>query len=324
MGLENIYEHYRDSLNEVDQVLIKNSTRETELISLISQYVINSGGKRLRPLLTIICADLCGINNKRHINLAGAVEFIHTATLLHDDVVDESKLRRGNPTANHKWDNKACILVGDFLFSQAFQLMVTDGSIRVLDVLSNASAVISEGEVMQLSSIANLNLTFEDYKKVITAKTAELFAASCEIAPLTAPIINEDHVKLMHEFGLNLGIAFQIIDDAIDYQETSKMGKNKGDDFYEGKVTLPLMIIRDECNFDEKTKLQNIFFNHEFTQESLEFIIVLIEKYNVFDKCFNTAKTYMSKCTEILAHFPDSFAKNALKEIIEFTLVRKY
>ncbi len=214
---------------------------EIPLIHNIASHIIASGGKRIRPALTLISAQLCGYEGARHIALAAAVEFIHTATLLHDDVVDESKVRRGLATANEVFGNKASILVGDFLLSQAFQLMVADGSLKVLKILSDAAAVIAKGEVMQLMTEGEPETTIQKYLQVISSKTAILFASACELGAVVAG--QDGCEERLREFGIYIGIAFQLTDDALDYTaDESKLGKTVGDDFREGKVTLPVIL----------------------------------------------------------------------------------
>ncbi|HIM71661.1 MAG TPA: polyprenyl synthetase family protein, partial [Alphaproteobacteria bacterium] len=212
------------------------------MIPQLADHLISSGGKRLRPVLTLLCSRLCGYQGARHILLAACVEFIHTATLLHDDVVDDSLLRRGIESANSVWGNQASVLVGDFLFSRAFQIMVEDGSLRVLDILSEASAVIAEGEVQQLVNSNDLGTTEQDCLSVISAKTAKLFAAACEVGAVVSERPPKTAASLAN-FGLNFGISFQLVDDIIDYAATdSVIGKQVGDDFREGKVTLPVFL----------------------------------------------------------------------------------
>ncbi|OJV14130.1 MAG: hypothetical protein BGO27_01420 [Alphaproteobacteria bacterium 33-17] len=324
MDLEQIYSHFNGSLEEVDRIVCERSSFHTDIIPLVTEYIVKSGGKRFRPLLTILSAELCNITNNRHLKLAAAVEFIHTATLLHDDVIDESMMRRNKPTANNVWGNKAVILVGDYLFSRSFQLMVEDKSLDVLRVLSTASSIISEGEVMQLDEIGNFDLSYDKYIKIISAKTAELFAASCEISPLTADNIDNKLVSVMREIGLYLGIAFQIMDDVIDYSPSPKKGKNQGDDFLEGKVTLPLILLRDKLETPAKTKLYQIFADLDFTKESFAYVYTLIEKYNILEKSVTYAEEYINKARQKLESFPDSYAKEAFEEIFKFSLERNF
>ncbi len=312
-------------LAKMDERIHRLTKGKDELVFLLSNHLISSGGKRLRPILTIICSKLCGYNKgDRHINLAAAVEFIHTATLLHDDVVDESALRRGVPTANHKWGNKASILVGDFLLSQAFKLMVEDGSLRVLDILSSASATISEGEVMQLAATSNLNLNEDQYIDIISSKTAELFAASCQIGAVVAKK-QEQEEQYLRNFGNYLGIAFQMIDDALDYSAKEKdLGKSIGDDFKEGKITLPLIITFSKCNDQEKQFFKRTIQDLNQQADDFEQAIDLINKYNAFDYVINSSKNYIAKAKDQLNFFPTSEAKSILLDILQFSIARTY
>ncbi|MFN7039309.1 MAG: polyprenyl synthetase family protein [Alphaproteobacteria bacterium] len=294
-----------------------------ELIREVSKHLINSGGKRLRPILTLICAKFCEYKGTRHILLAASVEFIHTATLLHDDVVDESMLRRGVETANNKWGNKASILVGDFLLSQAFKIMVKDGSLKVLDILSSASAIIAEGEVMQLSSINNLTLNLDQYIEIVKSKTAELFAAACQIGAVVAN--SEDKEGPLRDFGMNLGIAFQIIDDGLDYFSNDKdIGKSVGDDFREGKITLPVIVAYDKSDKEEKEFWRNKMNNSERTAEDLIVAINIMNKYSVSKIINEYASRYINLAKQSLDIFPQSEIKTLLLEILAFSLKRLY
>ena len=229
-------------LAHVNQLILQHMQSDVQLIPQLAGHIIAAGGKRLRPLLTLASARMCGYRGPRAAGLAACVEFIHTATLLHDDVVDESVLRRGEASANAVWGNKASVLVGDFLFSRAFELMVEDGSLKVLKILSHASAVIAEGEVDQLTAQRQVETSEDHYLQIINAKTAQLFAAACRIAPVVAEA-GEEAEDALEAYGRNLGIAFQLVDDAIDYSSDSAvMGKGRGDDFRDGKVTLPVIL----------------------------------------------------------------------------------
>ena len=231
-----------DDLTAVNETIVRRMDSPVELIPQLAGYIVASGGKRLRPLLTLACARLCGHTGHRHIGLAAAVEFIHTATLLHDDVVDESDLRRGQASANELFGNKPSVLVGDFLFARAFELMVEDGSIEVLRTLSRASAVIAEGEVLQLAAANDIATDRSTYIEVIRAKTAELFAAACRVGAMVG-VDDTAVIDALYAYGLNLGLAFQIIDDVLDYSaEQARLGKTVGDDFREGKMTLPVIL----------------------------------------------------------------------------------
>jgi octaprenyl-diphosphate synthase len=291
------------------------------LIPEIAGYLISLGGKRLRPLLTIASAELCGYKGERHIHLAACVEFIHTATLLHDDVVDESTLRRGRQTANSLWNNKASVLVGDFLFSRAFELMVADGSLEILDILSKASSAISEGEVLQLSMSHSLELTQETYLKIIESKTARLFSAATEVGAVVAKAPDEER-KALTQFGQALGIAFQLMDDILDYTANQgQLGKAIGDDFREGKVTLPLILAYQKGR-------QNSFWEDVLAKETrddsdLQKALTLLNESNALIESQQRAAIYVEEALACLTKFPPSPLKSALEELAHFSLHRE-
>lgn len=321
-SLANIKSLSKQDLSSMDEVIKNRLINKEPLVKEITYHIINSGGKRLRPILAILSAKLFGYEGQRHINLAAAVEFIHTATLLHDDVVDSSELRRGKQTANRCWDNKSSILVGDFLFSQAFLLMSEDNDLKVLEILSKAASVIAEGEVKQLSSIANLDLNLEDYLDVISAKTAELFAASCMVGAAVAKV-NEAMQISMYDFGLNLGIAFQIIDDVLDYTASSlALGKSIGDDFKEAKVTLPVIIAYGLSDFKEKKFWQKTICLNQQVESDLADALKIMNKYDVSKKCIEIADGYISKAKECIIKAPNNKIQNSLLDILDFSIRR--
>lgn len=313
----------KDDIARVDEVILKHVDSSVPLIPKLARYIISSGGKRLRPALTVLCARLCGYEGDRHIRLAACVEFIHTATLLHDDVVDESALRRGNATANDVWGNKASVLVGDFLFSRSFQLMVADGSLEVLKILSDASAVIAQGEVLQLSTSNNPAISEAQYIEVITAKTATLFAAACELGAVVAE--RNEWKEPLRQIGLSLGIGFQIVDDALDYsaqQET--FGKSIGDDFREGKITLPVILAYKQGTKEERAFWERTLEVQEIHDGDLEHAMQLIAKYKTIEASIDRAESYCAEATRLLAQFPASPEKDALAEVIQFCTQRAY
>jgi octaprenyl-diphosphate synthase len=275
-------------------------------------------------LLTLISARICNYTGTRHVPLAACVEFIHTATLLHDDVVDDSKLRRGIETANARWGNEASVLVGDFLFSRAFQLMVADGSLRVLKILSDASAVIAEGEVHQLLT-SNDTATGEDaYLEVISAKTAALFAAACRIGAVVAerPTVEED---ALDSYGRNLGIAFQLVDDALDYSSREAvLGKTVGDDFREGKITLPVILAFRRGNEDERAFWRRTLERGEQDNTDIGEAIRLMEKYGSLRATIDRARHYGAKAKDALGIFPDSKRKQTLLDLADFAVSRSH
>ena len=314
----------QDDLRAMDLVIKNRLLKKERLVQDITYHIINSGGKRLRPILSILSAKLFGYSGERHINLSAAVEFIHTATLLHDDVVDHSKLRRGRPTANKNWDNKSSILVGDFLFSQSFVLMSEDNDLNILKILSKASSIIAEGEVKQLSSISNLELNLDSYLQIISAKTAELFAAACQVGAAVAGM-NEITQLSMYNFGLNLGIAFQIMDDILDYMaEGVALGKNIGDDFQEGKVTLPIIIAYELSNHDEKQFWQRVMSAPSQKKEDFKVALGIFNKYQIMDKCLEMATAFTDKAKDHISIAPNNQIKSALIEVLDFSINREF
>ncbi len=252
-----IFSDLKPDLDKINQIILDNCSGEADLIADIGRHIILPGGKRIRPILTILSSYICNYSNPQnhHYNLAAAVELIHTATLLHDDVVDNGELRRGKKTANSIWGNKASILVGDYLLSTAFQLMVKSNSIKVLDLLSNTSRIMSDGEVMQLMNSSDIDIKEDKYIQIISQKTAILFAAATSVGAIISNSSAQEE-QALYDFGINLGIAFQIMDDILDYSSSSNvLGKEIGDDFFEGKVTLPIIIAYEKANNDEKKKL---------------------------------------------------------------------
>lgn len=324
MKLQNLQSLIADDLKKVDDVIYGLTGSRAGLIPELSNHLISSGGKRLRPILTLISARLCGYTGTSHVNLAASVEFIHTATLLHDDVVDESALRRNVPTANNLWGNKASILVGDFLFSQSFMLMVKEKSLRALEILSHASAIISEGEVLQLMAINDIGMQQENYLQIISAKTAELFAAACQIGAVVAER-NAQEEECLRSYGMNLGIAFQMTDDALDYSaKQEELGKSIGDDFREGKVTLPVIMAYNRGDSTEKAFWERTITECNQQEDDLEQAIALINRHDAFHHTLNEAKSYAAKAAQALDIFPESQEKAVLRDLLEFSIERAY
>lgn len=320
-GFEPLLSLLQKQLSAVNTCLLQKMESPVTLIPEIAGYLISLGGKRLRPLLTIASAELCGYNGERHIHLAACVEFIHTATLLHDDVVDESTLRRGRQTANSLWNNKASVLVGDFLFSKAFELMVADGSLEILDILSKASSAISEGEVLQLSMSHSLELTQETYLKIIESKTARLFSAATEVGAVVAEASDEKR-KALAQFGQALGIAFQLMDDILDYTANQgQLGKTIGDDFREGKVTLPLLLAYQKGS--EAAFWEDMLAKETRDDNDLQKALSLLNESNALIESKQKAAIYVEKALACLAKFPPSPLKYALEELAHFSLHRE-
>jgi octaprenyl-diphosphate synthase len=323
-SIEALHALVADDLLRVNEAILKNMESPVAMIPQLAGHIIAAGGKRLRPMLLLGAAKLCGYHGARHIGLAGAVEFIHTATLLHDDVVDESDLRRGMATANTLWGNKPSVLVGDFLFSRAFQLMVADGSLDVLAILANASAVIAEGEVMQLTTANDTETSEAAYLDVITSKTATLFAAATRLGAVVAsrPKVEED---ALHAFGLNLGIAFQLTDDVMDYASGAEtMGKETGDDFREGKVTLPLVLAFRRGNDEDRKFWRRTIEELEQTEDDLPRAIEMMQGCGALSDSLARARHYTQIARDALDLFPDSDIKRALLEVVAFCAARTY
>jgi len=308
----------------VNETILSRMQSPVALIPELAGHLISSGGKRLRPMLTLASAKLIGYDGTRHIGLATAVEFIHTATLLHDDVVDESTLRRGKTTANLIWGNQPTVLVGDFLFSRAFELMVKSDSLRVLKILSSASSVITEGEVLQLTTANDLSTTEEKYLEVITAKTAVLFAAACEVAGVVADR-SEEVISALEAYGRNLGIAFQLVDDAMDYSsKQATMGKNTGDDFREGKITLPVILAYRRGTDEERDFWKRTMQAVRQTDEDLPTALATLQKYGTLSATVDRARHYGDMAKDALAIFEDNSAKSAMLEVVDFCIDRAY
>lgn len=311
-------------MKDVNETILARMQSPVALIPELAGHLISSGGKRLRPMLTLASAKLIGYEGKRHIGLATAVEFIHTATLLHDDVVDESTLRRGKKTANLIWGNQPTVLVGDFLFSRAFELMVGSDSLRVLKILSNASSVITEGEVLQLTTANDLSTTEEKYLEVITAKTAVLFAAACEVAGVIADK-DEDVITALEAYGRNLGIAFQLIDDALDYSSRqATMGKNVGDDFREGKITLPVILAYRRGSDEEREFWKRTMQAVRQNDEDLQTALGILQTHGTLSATVERARHYGEMAKDALAIFKDNDAKKAMLDVVDFCIDRAY
>jgi octaprenyl-diphosphate synthase len=309
-------------LEHVNRLIVDRMQSPVALIPQLAGHIVASGGKRLRPMLTLGCARLCGYIGTRHVALAAAVEFIHTATLLHDDVVDASDLRRGRETANAVWGNQPAILVGDFLFSRAFELMVADGSLRILEILSRASSVIAEGEVLQLMTQNNLQTTEASYLEVIRAKTAELFAAASRIGAVAAERPQEEEMAL-DRFGRDLGIAFQLVDDMLDFSaRQTELGKSIGDDFRDGKVTLPILLAFARGDEQERTFWRRTLEDMDQCPLDLEHATALIERHGALAETLSQARGYAASAIEALSVFPDGPERRALIEAASFATER--
>jgi octaprenyl-diphosphate synthase len=311
-------------MNAVNAVILDRMQSKVVLIPELAGHLIAGGGKRMRPMLTLGSAALLDYSGSRHHRRAAAVEFIHTATLLHDDVVDLSEMRRGKRAANLIWGNPASVLVGDFLFSRAFELMVEDGSLKVLRILSHASAVIAEGEVDQLTAQRQVGTSEEHYLKIIGAKTAALFAAACRIAPVVAEA-GDGAEEALDSFGRNLGIAFQLVDDAIDYaSDEATMGKGRGDDFRDGKVTLPVILANARGSQADREFWKAAMQGDRADDADLAHATRLIRESGALADTMERARHYGRMAIDALAPFPNGRAKSAMTEAVEFAVARAY
>jgi octaprenyl-diphosphate synthase len=307
-----------------DRLIHARMTSGVTLIPDLARHLIDSGGKRLRPMLTLAAAQAGGYRGEHHVRLAAAVEFIHTATLLHDDVVDESALRRGKVAANLMWGNKPSVLVGDFLFSRAFQLMVETGDMAVLDILAGASAIIAEGEVMQLKSSNTLDVSEAHYMSVVKAKTAALFSAAAHSGALLTER-GDAFVSGMRAYGENLGIAFQLVDDALDYSgRQALMGKTVGDDFREAKMTLPIILAHARARDEDRPFWKRVIETGNQTESDLDRAITLIEQTGSIQETMRRARSFADDAKAALKVLPDSGIKRALADIADFCVERAY
>jgi octaprenyl-diphosphate synthase len=314
----------KTDLDRVNALILQRMQSPVALIPQLAGHIIAAGGKRLRPMLTLTTSRLCGYRGERHLALAAAVEFIHTATLLHDDVVDDSDLRRGLATANAVWGNKASVLVGDFLFSRAFQLMVEDGSLKVLEILSEASAIIAEGEVLQLVTSNDTETEEDAYLAVIQAKTAQLFAAASRIGAVLGDR-PEAEEEALAAYGRNLGIAFQLVDDMLDYSaHQAELGKTVGDDFREGKITLPVVLALRQGGEAERAFWRRTLEDLDQREGDLAHAIELMTRHGTLRATLERARHYGETARRSLALFRDSPERRALDEVIDFCLARGY
>ena len=314
----------KDDLSQVNRTIIDRMHSPVDLIPQLAGHIIAAGGKRLRPVLTLASARLAGHDGDRHVKLAACVEFIHTATLLHDDVVDESELRRGQASANALFGNKPSVLVGDFLFSRSFELMVEDGSLSVLAILSRASSIIAEGEVLQLITANDTETTEDAYLEVISSKTAALFAAACRIGAVVADRPDAEE-QALDAYGRNLGVAFQLIDDVLDYSaKQAVLGKTVGDDFREGKITLPIILAFQRADDAEKDFWRRTVERLEQVDGDLEQAFSLMEKHGTLNDTIVRARYYGDLARQALDIFPDSPLRQAMIDVIDFCIERAY
>jgi octaprenyl-diphosphate synthase len=321
-SLKPLLELVAEDMEAINRIILDKAVSDVDLIPELAHHLIDSGGKRLRPMLALASAKLCGYTGNGHVRTASAIEFMHTATLLHDDVVDESDTRRGRKTARLIWGNQASVLVGDFLLGQAFRMLVEVGSLPVLKILSNAAAVIAEGEVMQLAAAKNTSTTEDEYLAIINAKTAALFLAAAEVGGALACRPAEEQAAL-RSYGKNLGLAFQLIDDALDYAgDSSRLGKSVGDDFREGKITLPVILSFRRGNEEERAFWKRTIVEGEIGDGDLEHAIALMRRHKAIEATVERARSYGAIARDALGVFPDSPQKNAMQEVIGFCVSR--
>ena len=321
-GISSLTNLVAEDMESVNQIILSMAGSNVEMIPEIASHLISSGGKRLRPMLTLAFARLYNYHGEAHIRLAASVEFMHTATLLHDDVVDESDVRRGKLAARKLWGNQASVLVGDYLLGQAFKMMVSVQSLEALEILSNASAVIAEGEVMQLGASQDLATNEEQYMAVIKAKTATLFSAATEVGPVIANCTMDDK-SICRSYGENLGMAFQLIDDALDYNGTeSSLGKNIGDDFREGKITYPVILAYREGDEQERKFWHRCLVERKINDGDLEQATSIIKKYDTISHSVDKANYFGDLAMKLCEKFPAGKYSDALYEVVKFCVNR--
>src|SRR5210317_2586396 len=327
--INNSYYQLKDSVDEklvlVEEKIKSKLLSEVDLVKKMTEYHIDTGGKRLRALLTLGSAKLCGYTKGgRDINLAACVEMIHGATLMHDDVIDLGNIRRGKKTLNSIWGNHSSVLIGDYLLSRCFEMMVDDGNIEVLKLLSSTSSKIAQGEVLQLQHKGEVDMLEETYFKIITAKTAELFSASTKVGAILSNKETKEK-EALEFYGRNLGLTFQIADDTLDYNSDLKFfGKKIGQDFYEGKVTLPIILLFQKINKSEKELIKNLFSKSKKEKDDLENVLKLIKKYNVINECYKKAQHYIELASSSLSIFKDCDQKEILNNLTSFSLARNF
>ena len=327
--INNSYIQLKNSVEEklmlVEEKIKSKLISDVRLVEKMTDYHLNTGGKRLRALLTLCSAKLCGYSKgTRDINLAACVELIHSATLMHDDVIDDGSVRRGKKTLNKKWGNHSSVLVGDYLLSRCFEMMVEDGNIEVLKLLSSTSSIIAQGEVLQLQHKGEVDMLEETYLKIISSKTAELFAAATKVGAILSETRNKDK-EALEFYGRNLGLTFQIADDTLDYNsELNLFGKKIGKDFFEGKITLPIILLFQKASSKEKVILKEIFLKKERNETDFIKVMSLIKKYDVIKSCYQKAYHYINLASNSLSVFDNCDEKNILDNLTSFSLSRDF
>ena len=327
--INNSFSELKNSVDEklalVEEKIKLKLSSKVSLVDEMTSYHLRTGGKRLRALLTLGASKICGYSKgSRDVNLAACVELIHAATLMHDDVIDNSEIRRGKKTINSIWGNQSSILVGDYLLSRCFEMMVEDGNLEILKLLSSTSAEISQGEVLQLQHKGEIDMLEETYLKIISSKTASLFAAATKVGSILAN--KESKIKEALEFyGKNLGLTFQIADDSLDYNSELKFfGKKIGNDFYEGKITLPIILLYQKANIKERNELKKLFEKNQRNEDELKKVLLMIKNYNIISDCYSRAEYFINLASNSLSIFDESKEKEILKNLTSFSLERSY
>ena len=327
--INNSYFQLKDSVEDklllVEEKIKLKLSSHVDLVQKMTEYHLSTGGKRLRALLTLGSAKMCGYSKgTRDINLAACVELIHSATLMHDDVIDNGSIRRGKKTINKIWNNHSSVLIGDYLLSRCFEMMVEDGNLEVLKLLSSTSSKIAQGEVLQLQHQGEVDMLEETYLRIISAKTAELFAAATKVGAIISNIKTKEK-EALEFYGRNLGLTFQIADDTLDYNSELKLfGKKIGKDFFEGKITLPIILLFQKANNQEKKKLKYIFLKNDRDETDLNYVLSLIKKFDVIKACYQKAQHYINLASNSLSVFNDCEEKNILENLTSFSLSRNF
>lgn len=322
MDISKVYEIVQYEMGEVEKELLLNLDSSVDMVNDVAAYVFESGGKRLRPVFLVLVSKLFGYEGRRNVVLSGVVEYIHTATLLHDDVIDGAKYRRGRKSANNVFGNDITVLCGDFLYSRSFINLVKDGDPRVQMILADAAKTMSEGEVFQLVKTADFGMKMDDYQKIIFSKTAVLFSACCEIGGILGGATDSE-IGLMKEFGKTVGLAFQMNDDILDYLgDPEKTGKKPGTDLREGKLTLPVLLLRDRCTKSERGELRQIITSEDPGEKDLEFILELMDKYNIRSESEHFVDSYVLNAKSIMEQFPQNEFRDALNFLSEYVIKR--
>lgn len=312
----------KNEMDAVEEQIKLNLTSDVQLVSQVGEYILSSGGKRIRPMLLLLSARLCNYRGDKHVELASVVEFIHTATLLHDDVVDSADLRRGNRSANSVWGNQASVLVGDFLFAKSFSVMVGSESLKILKILSDTTTQLAEGEILQLINTCDLEVDEQRYLQVVRDKTAILIAAACQVGGVLAGV-DEQRELALREFGLEIGIAFQLMDDALDYvADEADFGKERGHDLYEGKMTLPLICALSKASAAEKDEIARIIDDEELSAEDLDYTCELIDRHGGIAYTRQRATERIEMAKRQLDLFPDCVARQALYDLADYVVTR--